>query len=241
MAETSGQGLNARPAFPTTCWSRILGRGSGQRDLEQLAHAYWRPVFGFISALGKPREDARDATQDFFAWLLQSDLLAKADPQRGRFRAFLKTALRNFVIGRDRRDGAAKRGGGLAVVPLDGGDALEGFISGDELRTLRPEDVLDRLWRAALVERATEALRQELEEEGREVYFAVFRDYFLAAEDVDYQDVAIRYDLSRASVSNYLQYAKKRYRLLLRAAVEETVADPEALREELHWLFGESG
>ena len=52
------------------------------------------------------------------------------------------------------------------------------------------------LWRAALVERATKTLEQELDALGKGKYFAVFRDYFLSSgPDVDYAELAERYEL----------------------------------------------
>ena len=46
--------------------------------------------------------------------------------------------------------------------------------------------------RAAVVERATDALEQELRTQGKEVYFRIFRDYFLEVDDLDYGAVAAR-------------------------------------------------
>ena len=89
------------------------------------------------------------------------------------------------------------------------------------------------------METATRTLERELEVQGKAVYFAVFRDYFLAADpEVDYKAIAARYELTTVNVSNYLTFAKRRYRAHLRAAVRETVTDSEALHEELGWLFG---
>ena len=90
------------------------------------------------------------------------------------------------------------------------------------------------------MQRATEQLESELDALGKQVHFAVFRDYFLANEDdLDYGQVAERHGISSTQVSNYLMYAKRRYRALLRTVVMETVSNPEDLEDELRWLFGE--
>ena len=71
-----------------------------------------------------------------------------------------------------------------------------------------------------------------------ESYFAVFRDYFLHPEEgLDYRAVAEKYGITTVNVSNYLMFAKRRYRIHLRRAVMETVSTPEDLAEELDWLF----
>ena len=70
--------------------------------------------------------------------------------------------------------------------------------------------------------------------------FAVFRDYVLdPAADVDYATVAARHGLTKVDVSNFLQRAKARFRVLLRSEVSDTVRDPESLSDEWAWLFAE--
>ena len=105
-----------------------------------------------------------------------------------------------------------------------------------------PDAALDAAFRAELVARATERLEAELRAAGRATTFALFRDYFLAGDDdLDYRTLAERHGVSTVAVSNDLMYAKRRLRALLREEVSETVADPEALEEELRWLFGAPG
>lgn len=240
-SDTSGD--RAAHAFPSTRWSRILGTGSKSGtlpDVESLAKAYWRPVYGYVrSRFAKTEEEAVDCTQDFFLWMIERGFLGRADPARGRFRGFLKVSLRNFLSDRDRKARAQRRGGDRLHLRLD-------FASDDlpalepDAKSQTPDEILDDLWRSTLVERATETLEQELQALGKQTYFAVFRDYFLSSEEgLDYEGVANRYEISTVQVSNYLAHAKKRYRHLLRAAVMETVSNPEELEEELRWLFGE--
>jgi len=113
--------------FPTTCWSQVgpgaAGGGDGVTDraLERLASRYWRPIRDWLSAeLRLERDAAAELTQDFFVWVIESDFLKKADPERGRFRAFLKVALRNYARDANRRATAARRGGGRSFFSLDG-------------------------------------------------------------------------------------------------------------------------
>ncbi len=212
-------------AFPTTCWSRVLG-GGRRPDLEELARLYWHPVYAAIRARGADHHDAHDLTQEFFVWLMERGVLARAERSRGRFRAFLKTVLQRFLIGRHRR--AHARGRGLASPAVDAAPSAEPS----------PDEVLDAAWRAALVQQAFDGLQRELEAAGRGRHFAVFREFFTAVEAPDYRALAARHEISTAQVSNALQYCKRRYRALLRAAVLDTVTDEESLRAELRWLFG---
>lgn len=221
-------------AFPSTRWSQIDG---GERALEALAIRYWRPVHAYVRrALARSPEDARDLTQDFFVWVQESGFLSKADPERGRFRAFVKTALKHFVTDADRHANAQRRGGGARFVPSDGSDGLEGVADTQECE---PEEALDRVWRAEIVRTAIDRTRAEFERRGQAIVFAVFRDYYLdPAENVDYRVLAERLSITLVDVSNHLMRAKRVYRGELRALVLDTVANRADLDDELEWLLG---
>ncbi len=88
-------------AFRTTDWSIVLDAGTDgarkRRALERLCRTYWQPVYGFIRLLGNEPEHAKDLAQAFFAHLLETDFFATADPDRGRFRAYLRQTCRHFL------------------------------------------------------------------------------------------------------------------------------------------------
>jgi RNA polymerase sigma-70 factor (ECF subfamily) len=235
--------------FPTTCWSQLGpgaaegGDGITDRALERLASRYWRPIRDWLSAeLRLDRDAAAELTQDFFVWVIESGFLKKADPERGRFRAFLKVALRNYARDANRRATTARRGGGrrffLIDGPIDGPSEEQPFDAPDPERTLRPDELLDARWRRRLVQTALQELEAEFAKEGKSAMFATFRDYFLdASPDVDYRAVAQRNGITVTDVTNWLTRAKKRFREHLLAIVTDTVRDAAALDEELRWLF----
>ena len=96
----SARGVIAQ--FPTTHWSVVLrardrqSRASGQA-LEKLCRAYWFPLYAHLRRCGHSVEDAQDLTQGFFEQFLDKDFLAAAEPERGRFRSFLLSALKHYV------------------------------------------------------------------------------------------------------------------------------------------------
>ncbi len=226
--------------FPTTIWSEILPRGSGAGDsaaaLDALARRYALPIREYLrAALRKDGEEASDLAQDFFVWMIETAFLAKADPERGRFRAFLKTALRHYAADEDRKKAAQRRGGDRRIVPIgdEDGPALAARAEAS------PDEALDRAFRAEVVRQALGRVEESLRREGKEAVFSVFRDYFLDPEEkADYREIAARHGLSTADVSNHLQRAKALYRSALRAIVLETVRSAGELEDELLWLFG---
>lgn len=230
--------MDAAP-FPTTIWSEVRRGGARAEDrataLEGLARRYQGPAEAWLrAALGLGREEAHELFQEFFAWMLASDFLAKAERERGRFRGFLKLALRRFATDEHRRATAEKRGGGARLEPLDAPDAREPVDHGQPT----PEEALDQAWRAALVDEAFERTRRVLEGRERGLVFAVFREHYLApGPEADYRTLAARHGITTTDVSNFLQRAKALYRQELRALVLDTVATPEDLGAELAWLF----
>jgi RNA polymerase sigma-70 factor (ECF subfamily) len=225
--------------FPTTRWSLILASGaeSPGPGLEELARSYWRPIHAWLAAHRRdPREDPADLAQDFFAWMIETGFVKRADPARGRFRAFLKTALRNFAIDRARRGRTERRGGGRVPVPLSGGDDEVG--QEPPAPGPGPDELLDQAWRAELVGRALERLEQEMREAGREPGFRVFRDNYLAAgPDLDHAALAAAHGLTPHEVSRHLVHARRRFRAVVRQLVTETVTGHGELDEELRWLL----
>ena len=110
--------------FGSTRWSVVLaagrGQGPGAREaLEFLCRDYWYPLYAYVRRRGHDADAARDLVQEFFTRLLERNTIAAADPARGRFRAFLLTALRNFLSNERTRERAGKRGGGRDVVSID--------------------------------------------------------------------------------------------------------------------------
>src|SRR5688572_19271936 len=103
--------------FATTRWSLVLKAGSFRAGtdsteafdaLTQLCEAYWYPLYSYVRRRGHGPEDAADLTQDFFRRFLQKGYVAHANPERGRFRTFLLTSMKNFLSGEHVRATAAK-------------------------------------------------------------------------------------------------------------------------------------
>src|SRR5439155_1531158 len=77
-----------------------------EEAIQELARRYWRPIHAYIRMVGRRSdEDARDLTQDFFVFMMETDFAAKADPNRGRFRSFVKVALKHYLGEEARAEG----------------------------------------------------------------------------------------------------------------------------------------
>lgn len=88
---------------------------AGSRQaLESLSAAYWYPLYAYVRRRVSDVNEAQDLTQAFFAELLEKNYVGSATPERGRFLAFLLTALKHFLSKQWDKAKAKKRGGGRA-------------------------------------------------------------------------------------------------------------------------------
>ncbi|KAF0246536.1 MAG: hypothetical protein FD180_641 [Planctomycetota bacterium] len=227
--------------FPETHWSVIAG-AKDRKDprwrerVEQLAKLYWRPIYRHLRIQWRmSNEEAKDATQDFFSEMLEGKYLREVEASRGRFRAFVKACLDNAVRQSKRSEGRLKRGGGVAIVPLDAGDdsPLDPPAPDEP-----PEASLDREWRRALMAEAVGRMKEAYAAEKRADWFEVFRRIDLADGDrPKYRDVAAAVGIKETDVDNRLSHARKRLFEIVREVVAESVADAEALEREMKELF----
>ena len=93
----------ASSIFPRTDWAELgpVPVADAAR-LDRLIRLYWPPLRIFLAASFPSLKDQADVLLQEFAEdkILKTGWLQRADPQRGQFRDFLKTSLRNFVLDR---------------------------------------------------------------------------------------------------------------------------------------------
>src|ERR1700722_6767942 len=89
--------------FPRTDWAELSKAAEAQQvPLDRLIRVYWQPLKIFLlTTFPTLKDEAEIILQDFAEdKMLKDGWLGKADQTRGRFRDFLKTSLRNFVLDR---------------------------------------------------------------------------------------------------------------------------------------------
>src|SRR3954469_20610083 len=138
--------------FPPTRHSAVAAVRSGDpveraRGLATLASVYWRPVYSYLRLRWKrPHEEAADLAQDFFAEMVEKELLARFDPGRARLRTYLRACIDGVVANHDRAAARQKRGGGAAPLAYDFEEEIERLAG-----TADPPDVLfDKEWARAV-------------------------------------------------------------------------------------------
>jgi len=235
----SGKG---RGFFPTTQWSAVLAAGDSRNPeapgaLAELCRTYWYPVFAEIRQAGHDAESAEDLTQGFFAHFLEKRAIKVADPDRGRFRSFLKTAVRNFLSKERHRAQALKRGGGNPPLGLDF-ETAESWYRREPADPRTPADVFDQRWARALLTRALHRLREEARAAGNLDRFRMLEPFLTGgAVGAGHKEVAAKLGVTESAVRVAVHRLRRRYGKLLRDEVARTVDDSGQVDEELHYLF----
>ena len=232
----------ARDHFATTHWSVvqaaiIAGPSPESRDaLAALCEAYWFPLYGFLRNRGASREDAQDMTQAFFARVLEKNGLRNADRTKGRFRAFLLTALKNFAANEYDKASAKKRGGGVAPLSMEF-DTAEGRLLMEPPTTETPEKSFDRRWALTLLDRVLARIRTETCAAGKQTQFDALSTYLTGEGARSYAETAAALSMSEAAVRVAVHRLRRRYRDVLREEISDTVSTPEEIDDEVRHLW----
>lgn len=229
--------------FATTHWTVVLAAGqrhSPQADaaLEQLCRTYWFPLYAYVRRRGHPKADAEDLVQAFFAKLLEKNFLANLDSERGKFRAFLLAALKNFLANEWDKAQAQKRGGGAANLSLDWQTADTKFQVAAQNEP-SPDKAFDREWALALLAKVIERMQAECAAEGKGKLFEQLKTFLMAGGgDSAQAAVAKTLGMEEGAVRVAIHRLRKRYRALLRDEIANTLSDAAMVDEEMRALFG---
>ena len=230
-----------RSLFHTTHWSVVMnardpGSAESAAALEALCAAYWYPLYALARGRGHSPPDAEDLVQEFFARLLAKDYLRAADPERGRFRAFLSVAMERFLANQWDRAQARKRGGGAAHIPLDTALA-ERLYRQEPSASAATATAFDRHWAVTLLARVL--ARLEAEQQNTGLPFATYRRFLEVGEPAaSYREAAQALGQSETAVRMAVHRLRRRFRLLFREEISQTLSRPEDVDEEIRHLLG---
>lgn len=234
-ARARSRGVDAMGKFEMTRWSVVLrarGEPAGAREaLEILCRTYRSPVLAFVRSRGYAVDAAEDLTQSFFARFLERAWHSSADPERGRFRSFLLTALKRFLIDADSEAATLKRGGGFRFESIDGEAGNEGASQET------PESVFEREWARAMLNAAFERLRMEAEAAGKRALFERLSEFLVEPPDEsDYERVAVQLNLRRNTLAVAVHRLRHRLRELVREELSQTTTGRKEMEQELRAL-----
>ncbi|KAA5539175.1 sigma-70 family RNA polymerase sigma factor [Roseiconus nitratireducens] len=233
---------SAGGGFETTHWSAVLlaakeSSAESRQALAELCQAYWLPLYAYVRCRVGDAHRAEDLVQTFFAQLLEKDFLRSVDPDKGRFRAFLLTAMKRSMANQWDRQTALKRGGGTSPLSLDF-EVADRHYRATRDRSLRPDHLYLQNWVRTLLERVFERLGTEYEAAGKGEQFRCLKPFIVGDDDRwSRTEVAEQLQCSGGAVRVAVHRLRRRYRQVLREEVAQTVQSPEDVEDEIRSLF----
>ena len=225
--------------FPETRVSIVTELSSGdatqrERATSLVIEAYRAPVIAVLQRRWNLQDaDAEDLAHDFFAQALTRDWLSRYDPARGRFRTFLRTCLFSFASTAHESAMRQKRGGGISHVRLDDASTV---AAEEEIASM-----FDHEWTRSVLTIALDALRDECVARKRESTWQVFEAYEVGragGSRPTYDALSLELDLPLTQVTNYLAWARGRFREHVLATLRSLTTSDAEYREEVRALLG---
>lgn len=228
---------NQRLSQITTRWSMIFqahgGRDSAVSAAQQaLMQRYGGAVYRYLLASLRNADLADDLAQEFAYRFLRGDF-RRADPQRGRFRDFVKTAILNLIVDHHRRQKGRPQ-------PLPAGEL-------EPVTTAEGPDDFDRQfvesWCKELLTRSWEALAYLEQQTGQPFHTVLqFRaDYpdLRSAQMAEGLSTSLGKPVSAEWVRQTLHRAREKFADFLLDEVEQSL--PQPTQDELEQELSELG
>jgi hypothetical protein len=210
-----------------TCLSldRISTQWSMINDPGKFLVRYAPAIRSYLQALLRNAHDAEEVEQDFLVRVVQNGFV-RASPDRGRFRDYLKTAVRNAALTRLRR----KKEAAVGDFALLGLAAADDTIPGTDEQWLAD-------WRRCLLDRAWRALDSHQHRTPGNLFHTVLRAAVDHAEE-DSRQLAARVnaqtgrEISAEAYRKQLSRARRVFAELLVEEVAQTLEESAAAAVE---------
>lgn len=226
--------------FIPTPWSLLLTKSDDteqSKSLQILCHHYRDPVHAFFQKHRWESEDADDLTQSFFAFLIEKEIHKQADPSRGRFRSFLLTSAKNFLL-KERRYNTRQKRSSDRQFSLNQTWVNDHRISDDLFEKNTPDREFDSRWAMALFDEVWDQLEEGYISRNKQDRFEALAPCLMQSEERDsYHDLALRLSMSESAVKSAVHRLRERFRDLFRQAVARLVESPSEIDDEIRYLL----
>ena len=218
-----------------TSWTLINIAVHGQpwerrEAMEKLLTQYLPAIRAFLLAKAWVRpDDIDDTVQEFIkSQVLERQLINRVDRNKGKFRSYLLTSLRYFIINELRRKKPTTSD--LVIEPSD-----------DDT----PDRTFDREWARLVIQEALTQMKRQCNEMGRSTLWGLFEyrllgPIFNATPAPAYSELVEKFDLkSPGQAANLLVTAKRIFTRILRETIAQYTHDDEGIDQELADLLAD--
>ena len=238
---------NSSAGASQTNWKTIIDAASNSptagQSREGVARRYWPAIHAFVRKSGISHAEADDVTQAFICdVMLGRDLLARAAPERGRFRSLLLTSVRNFAIDElRRRKSPTRKPASGTVFSLD--DDLRSGDKNADLNLDEPEHAFHAQWATMMIDQAISVVREWAIVNSQEVQWDIFNRRILepmrtGAEPISTETFMKQWSLtSPAQVANTLARMKRKFVAALMEQLGNFDDDPDMIHREVSTLL----
>ncbi|MBI4880900.1 MAG: sigma-70 family RNA polymerase sigma factor [Planctomycetes bacterium] len=199
---------------------------------------YWRPVYWSLRLdWSVSPEEAKDLTQEYFSVFLERSMIQRVREEWGRFRAYVKTTLKRFMLDRRRAAGRIKRTVERTIVALEDLPAVEQDRAASDAP---PDRRFERELMRSILSLALDDLRRSCEKNGRSVHFQVFQAYYVDQAEggtLTYQDLSERFGLGQHEVKNRLAELRARFRRSVLGYLRDGLSSEQELVAEIREVF----
>jgi RNA polymerase sigma factor (sigma-70 family) len=229
------EAINSRLSRISTIWTML---GNAHRGPDSIAvgaqyaliQRYQGAVYRYLLGALRDPDAADDLFQDFALRIMQG-AFRRVDPQRGRFRDYLKSTLIHLVADYQNR----RR---IRAVPMDN-SFNEPAVAADN--PAADEDRFLQSWKEELLAKAWESLQRAEQEGGQPYYSALrFRAEHSGATSADMarrltEQLRPEHAFTDTGIRKTLERAKKQFADLLLDEIAASLEDPtpEQLEQEL--------
>lgn len=225
--------------FLTTRWSTVLrARDKSEAALNSLCLTYREPMLRWLQANGLSKADAEDIVQGFLAHAVRREFLNGVTMEKGRFRTFLLTCLKNYLADQYARARAAKRGGGCFVESLDAQAAEGGNLHRPADDHPTPDRQYDRAWANIVLDRAFRRLHEECARQGHVLLLSELEPVLFADETAaTYREIGAKLGMAEGAVGVAAHRIRIRLKGLIREEIMDTVGSEEDFEDETRYLI----
>jgi RNA polymerase sigma-70 factor (ECF subfamily) len=172
--------------------------------------------------------------------LIEGEILSSADPAKGRFRNYLLTIWKRFLIDRNRGETRLKRGGGDVITSIFCASGEKDFLDRSTYtpKNRNPEELFEEEWASSIVREAFSTLESEYAKSNRTKIFHGLAPYITKPVNGEtYSTIASQNGMTVGAAKVALHRLRQRFADVLRQSVEETLDDPSELEAEIQVLL----